>query len=170
MTQSPSRQALLDAFVALTPALRAYARARLGDPSEVDDVVQEVASRILSSQLPEKIENKSAFLFSVTSNLLKDHYRRRSRRRHEQELSIYDIEIADDRASPEDVLEARARLARLAAGLAGLPADARAVFQLHRLDGLTLQETSERAGLSVARVRKLLERAIAQLARRVWSD
>jgi len=170
MTISPSRQILLNAFTALKPALHAYARARVSDAADADDILQEVAARILGGQLPEKIENNSAFLFSMASNLLKDLYRRRSRRESGKELPIYDLDIADEKATPEETLEARARLARLSAALAGLPEDARRVFQLHRIDGLTLRETSERSGLSVARVRKLLERSIAQLARRVWSD
>jgi RNA polymerase sigma factor (sigma-70 family) len=56
------------------------------------------------------------------------------------------------------------------AALNTLPGREREVFVLHRVEGQTLLQVTERTGLSLAQVRKLVEQAMARLARKVWKD
>ena len=167
---SDIRQELLDRLTSLKPALRAYIRPRVRNEADLEDILQTVAIRVLSGNLPEKIANKGAFLFSVASNLLRDQYRRDAVRHVEGHLPIYDLELADDAIGPEQSLDGRQRLERLEDAVNGLDPETRSVMLLHRFEGLTLQETSERTGLTTARVRKLLARGLAVMSRRVWSD
>ena len=161
------RKDLLDALEALRPALRAFARARVSEAALAEDVLQDVAIRILSAELPEKIENKSAYLFSVTSNLLRDLRRRAVRQNTENHLPIYDLELADPAPSPEHALGDRMDLEQAHRAIRALPEEMRRVFMLYRFENLTLEETAARANLTVPRVRKLLAKAIALIARRV---
>ena len=54
--------------------------------------------------------------------------------------------------------------------LDALPGKEREVFVLHRMEGRTLLQVGEQTGLSMFQVRKLVERAMTRLARKVWKD
>ena len=83
---------------------------------------------------------------------------------NEQEYSLSD-RLADHRPSPEDECqkaELEARLRELAAQLS--PALRRS-FQLHELQGLSIQETADILGVSEGTVKAQLSRARAKLTR-----
>lgn len=169
-TDEAQRRELMAVMRSLEPALRAFLRTRLPDGLDPDDVLQDLAVRVISARLPEKIENRSAFLFSAASNLLTDLYRQRGSRKSEHHVPIYDLDLKDPSAGPEELWDSRLRLDRAQRAVLQLPDDQRRIFELYRGEGLTLQQTADETGLTVPRVRKLLATAIATLARRVWSD
>src|SRR5262249_41167236 len=116
------------------------------------------------------VDNKSAFLFSIASNLMKDRERRRLVRRQGEHVTLDDMEIADPAALQDQVVEGRQRMQRFLAALDTLPGREREVFVLHKVEGQTLLQVAEKTGLSFAQVRKLVEQAMARLSRKVWKD
>lgn len=161
---------LFEAFRALEPALRRFVASRIRQDADVDDILQGVAARVAARDRDVPVENKTAFLFSIASNLLKDRGRRRLVRRQGEHVALDDVELADPAALQDDVLDGRQRLRRFLAALEGLPGKEREVFVLHRMEGRTLLQVGEQTGLTLAQVRKLVERAMARLARKVWKD
>ena len=161
---------LFEAFRALEPALRRFVAARLRHDTDVDDILQTIAARIVARDPDDEVENKTAFLFSVASNLMRDRNRRRLAQRQGEHVTLDDVEIADPAALQDDVVDGRQRLQRFLAALKTLPLREREVFVLHRMEGRTLLQVADRTGLSLAQVRKLVERAMARLARKVWKD
>lgn len=160
---------LMSAFLELRPALRAYIVKRVRTPQDAEDLLQDMASKVLTAP-DNSIANQQAYLFSVASNLLKDWRRRHVLRDGVEQIAIYDFDFADDAALPSTVLDGRQRLGRLQRGLRRLPPDMRQAFVLNRIQGLTLAATAEETDLSVARVRKLVERALTRLSIYVWRD
>ncbi len=161
---------LFEAFQALRPALTRFLSARGVDPSDLEDVLQDMAIRIVSPPDDQAIRNNTAFLFSMAANLVRDR-RRRARTHHDdRHLCVEDVELHDPSAFVDDLVDSRIRLRRLDVALGKLPADQRRVFVLSRVKGHTLSMVAEETGLSISRTRKLLERSMAQLARKVWED
>ena len=159
---------LFEAFRALEPALRRFVAARARQ--DVDDILQGVAARVIGRDRNVPVENKTAFLFSIASNLLRDRGRRGRARRQGEHVGLDEVELVDPEALQDDVLDGRQRLRRFWAALDAVPVKEREVFVLHRMEGRTLLQVGEQTGLSLAQVRKLVERAMARLARKVWKD
>lgn len=162
--------ALFVAFRVLEPALRRFIAKRLRNSADVDDILQEVAARVAGRENRIPIENKTAFLFSIASNLIRDRDRRDLVRHQNDHVALDDLEIADPAALQDQVADSRQRMRRFMAALQALPRQEREVFVRHRVEGQTLQEVAAHAGLSLAQVRKLVEHASARLARKVWKD
>ncbi|HEV7690145.1 MAG TPA: sigma-70 family RNA polymerase sigma factor [Hyphomonadaceae bacterium] len=161
---------LFQTFRVLTPALRRFIANRVRNDADVDDILQDIAARLAARDPEAPVDNKSAFLFSIASNLMKDRDRRRLVRRQGEHVTLDDLEIADPQALQDQVLEGRQRMQLFLAALNTLPAREREVFVAHRMEGQTLLQAAESTGLTLAQVRKLVEQAMARLARKVWKD
>ena len=73
--------------------------------------------------------------------------------------------IVDDKPGPAAVLEASEMLRVYEAALAKLKPKTRAIFLLHRREGLTYAQIAVEAGLSVSGVEKQMMKAIAHIDR-----
>ena len=104
------------------------------------------------------VENPAAFLVRAAMNIRVDNYR------HEQLSGGIAADLTHEnygRAPLQDeVMEARARLARVRKGLEQLSPRTREVFLLHRLDNLKYREIAERLGISQSAVEKHIAKAI----------
>lgn len=117
----------------------------------------------------EAIENPSAYLYRLASNLLVDRARSRRRaaardadwRRHSH-MSLNGADIADT-PDAEAAVCARLRLERLTEALSMLPPRTRRVFWLHKFEGLTHAETARRLGISKSAVEKHISQALKRL-------
>ena len=138
--------------------------------ADVEDILQDIATRIAARDRGAPVANNSAYLFSVASNLVKDRERRRLVRRQGQHVALEDMDIADPAALQDQIVEGRQRMQRFLAALNTLPAREREIFVAHKVEGETLLQVAETTGLSLAQVRKLVEQAMARLMRKVWKD
>jgi RNA polymerase sigma-70 factor (ECF subfamily) len=135
----------------------------LGNDAEVDDVVQEAfldAYRLLP-----RLENPQAFASWVASIVVGIVGKRLRRRKLLERLGLrrhapVDLEGFLSTACPGDVAS---ELASVYRALRRLSAEAQIVLILHRVEGLTLQETAERIRLSLATVKRRLAEADAHL-------
>ena len=73
-------------------------------------------------------------------------------------------------ARPTPTLRRDAQHAMYQRALKTLPGKEREVFVLHRMEGRTLLHVAESTGLTLAQVRKLIDRATVRLTRKVWKD
>src|SRR5262249_18133252 len=125
---------LFDAFRTLAPALRRYIASRVRNDADVEDVMQDVAARIVARDQKVPIDNKTAFLFSIASNLMRDRDRRRLVRRQGEHVALDDVEIADPAALQDQIVDGRQRLQLFLAALNTLPGREREVFVLHKVE------------------------------------
>lgn len=146
------------------PMLRLWLKSRELQGLEVEDIVQETYTRILSLPSFDHITSPRTYAFSVASSVMMDHMRR-SKIVSISAIADLDVlgEMSDD-PSPERTVTARDELKRLARDLAALPARVAEVFRLRRIEGLSQRETAKRLGLSESTVEKHMARGTVLMA------
>ena len=143
------------------PALRRYFQKRVGH-AEAEDLVQDVfvAMQVRGSlDEPEKVDR---YLFRVAAHILA----RRSQRQGwnwSGHAELGDIDAPPDELSPERILIANERLARLMEALNALPPRMAEAFVLHRFDEMTYAEIARRMGVSVRTVEHFVSRAMRRI-------
>ena len=130
----------------------------LGNPQDVQDVLQEVMLKVLQ-KMPEfhDSEHEKAWLLRVTINLCKDMLRFRFRHQYIQ-IDELEIEAADtdDRELLQEILQ--------------LPSSWRIVLILHYVEGYSLREIADILSVSENAVKKRMQRAKAGLKKKLQSD
>jgi len=138
--------------------LRNFIRRRVPDPADAEDIVQEVFSELVeANRLLMPIEHVTGWLFRVARNRITDLFRRTkpetfSDREVQGEdddvLRIEDL-LPSPEAGPEALYARRVLLQELEAALAELPAEQRAVFIAHELEGRSFKELAAESGVNV---------------------
>jgi RNA polymerase sigma factor (sigma-70 family) len=142
-----------------------FTRAKTGDASLAEDLVQETCLRAAHGTTAD-IRNLRAFLFRVAGNLVSDHFRRlrRTRERFSQQEAP---DVAEDRQSAEEQLIARQRLQILQEAIDELPPRARECFILRRFDNLSHAEIAEHMKITRSAVEKHLAAATLHCTKRI---
>lgn len=146
--------------------LRALAYRLLGSAEHMDDALQEAYLRAYRSlDLLRSARSPGAWLRRVTYNVCLDELRRRSRRHL---LPLDDAPEPWVPAAP--VAERTSDRARLAAALAALPPDQRAVVLMVDAEGFDHPDAAEVLGVPVGTVKSRLSRARAALRRELSEE
>lgn len=149
--------------------LIAYFRRRVPSATEAEDLTQDAFERVLISLKRGPILNAEALVFRIAVNLLRDRARRERRHTVEETLAPETIaELADELAmglSAERVVLGEHSLAEVLNGLDRLGERTRAMFYLHRIDGLRIHEIAELYGISPSAVEKHVTKALLHLTR-----
>lgn len=142
---------------------------RTSSPVEAEDIVQEIYLKIVDLGCA-SIDNPSAYLYRLGSNLMIDRARARSRSASREGAYIKSVHPSDapeavaDTPSPEEAWEARARLARVLEAVQTLPPKRKQVFIMHKIDGLSYGEIATVLGISKSAVEKHMSAALQRLA------
>jgi RNA polymerase sigma factor (sigma-70 family) len=138
--------------------LRNFIRRRVPDPSDAEDLVQEVFYELVeANRLLMPIEHVTGWLFRVARNRITDLFRKKkpvpfSDAAVEDEagelLRIEDLLPSPD-AGPEALYFRNVLLDELEFALAELPDEQREVFVAHELEGRSFKELSAETGVSV---------------------
>lgn len=147
-----------------TPLLRAVARRTLGSGNEVDDVVQDtfITAWERLDSLADGTKVKS-WLTRIASHRSID--RIRARRNHDD---VDDVEpAADERTTPERIMEAKSREHAADLALHELPEPQRRCWMLKEVVGLSYDEIAAELDLPVSTVRGLLSRARKNMIRQM---
>lgn len=133
------------------------------DTGAAEDLAQEAGTRLIVAMRRETILNPRAYLFHVAANLARDHLRR-------QIVVNADLDARSDRApvsGADHVALVHEQLALVESALSELPARAREVLRLARIEGLSQKEIAARLGIARKTVENHLTRALALLATRL---
>jgi RNA polymerase sigma-70 factor (ECF subfamily) len=143
--------------------LRRFVRSRV-DPVWVDDVVGGIMLRLVEHRdALERAANPIAYVLTVATNAVTDHYRRRAVERKAlaeagREEALDADEIGGGDATPE------AEIAGCFVGfIQALPETYRSALTLTEIDGLTQREAAARLGLSHSGVKSRVQRGRAML-------
>ncbi len=138
--------------------LRSFIRRRVPDPSEAEDVLQDVFSTLVeANRLLMPIEHVTGWLFRVARNRITDFFRKKRPERFsdaaiEDEdgnlLQVEDLLPSPD-AGPEAAYVRQVLLEELAEALAELPAEQREVFIAHEMEGKSFKEIAAATGTNV---------------------
>jgi RNA polymerase sigma factor (sigma-70 family) len=140
------------------PRLRNFIRRRVPDPSEVEDIVQDVFYRLVeANRLLMPIEHVTGWLFSVARNRITDLFRKKKPESFSQQpienaegelLQIEDLLPSPD-AGPDAAYLRSLLLEELELALDELPQEQREVFVAHEMEGRSFREMAEESGVSI---------------------
>jgi len=130
-------------------------RRRLDPSDEAADLAHDTLLRVLrKSDEVSGLRQPRAYLTTIARGLLNDHWRRRSLERAWLEaVAALPEEMG---ASPESLLAVQQALQQLDRLLAGLAPQAREVFVLSQLEGLSYAQIAARTGLSDRTVKRYM--------------
>ena len=138
--------------------LRNFIRRRVPDPSDAEDIVQEVFYELVeANRLLMPIEHVTGWLFRVARNRITDLFRKKKPETFSdaavvdedgEVLQIEDLLPSPD-AGPEALYFRNVLLEELEFALDELPDEQREVFVAHELEGRSFKEMAAETGVSV---------------------
>ena len=153
-------------FRSQSPQLLRFLLRRTRRHEDATDMLQEIFLRLIRLvSLEDLPASPEAYLQQIANNLLRDRSRRQITRSEAMHEPLDEQVIVDDKPGPAAVLEASEMLRVYEAALAKLKPKTRAIFLLHRREGLTYAQIAVEAGLSVSGVEKQMMKAIAHIDR-----
>jgi RNA polymerase sigma factor (sigma-70 family) len=147
-------------------ALRAFFYQRVRRRPDAAELAQEVYVRMLRISDIDAIRNPEAYLYTVASNLAKEH-----RVLEQRGANTIDVEDAAELlAAPTLVsgeIDTERRIKRLREVLRQLPPKCQAAVALHYWHGMSYQEVAPQLGVSTHMVKKYLSQALTHCRRRM---
>jgi RNA polymerase sigma factor (sigma-70 family) len=158
--------------------LRNFIRRRVPDPSDAEDIVQEVFYELVAAnRLLMPIEHVTGWLFRVARNRITDLFRKKKPEPFSDSavegedgelLRIEDLLPSPD-AGPEALYFRNVLLDELELALEELPDEQREVFVAHELEGRSFKELSAASGVSVNTLLSRKRYAVLHLRERLQS-
>ena len=142
-------------------ALQAFFYRRIRTKSDAPDLAQEVYVRMLRVSDTDAIRNPEAYLYTVASNLVKEHAV--LGRRQASPVDIDDASVQErlgELPTFDRELDTNQRVVRLRTVLAQLSPKCRAAVVLRYRHELSYQEIADRLGVSSNMVKKYLAQAL----------
>ena len=138
--------------------LRNFIRRQVPDPSDAEDIVQEVFFELVeANRLLMPIEHVTGWLFRVARNRITDLFRKKKPEsfsevaveREDGELLRVEDLLPSPEAGPEAVYFRNLLLDELEHALGELPAEQREVFVAHEIEGRSFKDLSAESGVNV---------------------
>jgi RNA polymerase sigma factor (sigma-70 family) len=158
--------------------LRNFIRRRVPDPSDAEDIVQEVFYELVeANRLLMPIEHVTSWLFRVARNRITDLFRKKKpvtfsdaalEYQDGEVLQIEDLLPSPD-AGPEALYFRHVLLDELEHAIDELPEEQRAVFVAHELEGRSFKEMAAETGVSVNTLLSRKRYAVLHLRERLQS-
>ena len=145
-------------------ALSKYFGRRGCNHADIDDLIQNVFTRLAGRRATTHIENPEAYLMTTASSVWKDYSRKRNRHGYNAHVEYDDEQHSVEGFGPDRVLEGREAVKRLVAALMELPPRTRQVYVLCRVDGMKRKDVARRIGISVSAIEKHLMKATTHIS------
>lgn len=149
----------------------------VGNAEDAYDMSQEAFIKAYNSLAFFRGESRfSVWLYRLTTNVCLDFLRSQGRKQHgsltymSDEDDDKELEIPDDRFSPETLVEKKELREAVNRGLLSLPKEYRAILLLREIDGLSYEEIAEALSLEEGTVKSRIFRARKRLCAILTSD
>src|SRR5436305_1539655 len=138
--------------------LRNFIRRRVADPSDVEDILQDVFYRLVeANRLLMPIEHVTGWLFRVARNRITDLFRKKQPENFSDlaavdeggDLADFEDLLPSADAGPEAAYVRSMLLEELEQALEELPQEQREVFEAHEFEGRSFKELAAETGVSV---------------------
>lgn len=137
--------------------LNGWLRRKLGCPDSAADLAQDTFMRVLTARDPQPVLEPRAFLTTIAKRVLFNHYRRQDlERAYLDALAQLPEQVAPSEEERAIILQTLMELDQL---LDGLPRAVKQAFLLAQVDGLTYNEIARELGISLATVKRHLNKA-----------
>lgn len=140
--------------------LRGYLYHRLGELSEVEDIVQESFKRIIEMREREAIEAPKRLLFTIAKNLLMDFFRKRSVAKTSFVGEIESYFVLPEEECPFDAACRNEELEALRQAIETLPPKCRTILLLRRIENLSYKAIARKLNISESTVETQLSRGL----------
>jgi len=177
MTREQDRQ-ISEAVEQQRSRLRGFISRRVADPSDVEDILQEVFFELVEAyRLMKPIEMVGAWLFQVARNRIIDGFRKKKplplenlnvESEEGEMLSIEEFLPSPD-AGPEAAYTRTVLIEELEAALDELPDEQRSVFIGHEIEGRSFKELAIETGVSINTLLSRKRYAVLHLRQRLQS-
>jgi len=148
-----------------------------GNPSDAEDLAQEAFIKAYNNLASFKGESGfSQWLYRLASNVCIDHLRREKRRdigslTYVDDLGVaLEIELPDERFTPEGSLERRQTQESIQRGLDTLSIEHRRILIMREIEGLSYEEIGIHLDLSPGTVKSRISRARQSLSKFLLTD
>ena len=158
--------------------LRRFISRRVADPSDVEDILQEVFFELVEAyRLMKPVEAAGAWLFRVARNRIIDRFRKKkpepladlSAESDEGDLLSIEEFLPSPDAGPEAAYVRTVLMEELEAALDELPEEQRRVFIQHEIEGRSFKELAAESGLSLNTLLSRKRYAVLHLRQRLQS-
>ncbi len=158
--------------------LRNFIRRRVPDPSDAEDIVQEVFYELVeANRLLMPIEHVTGWLFRVARNRITDLFRKKRPETfsdatiegEEGETLRFEDLLPSPDAGPEALFVRNALVEELEDALDELPKEQREVFIAHEFEGLSFQEMAAETGVNLNTLLARKRYAVLHLRERLRS-
>lgn len=166
-------QRISDAIAREQPRLRNFIRARVADPGDAEDILQDVFYELVAAyRLMQPVEQVGAWLFRVARNRIIDLFRKKAIRndaaKDGEALLLEDLLPSPD-AGPEALFARSVLMDELDAALDELPEEQREVFVAHEIEGRSFKELAAETGVGVNTLLSRKHYAVLHLRKRLQS-
>src|SRR5436309_2727970 len=177
MTLEQDRQ-ISEAVEQQRPRLRSFISRRVADPSDVEDILQEVFFELVEAyRLMKPVKTASAWLFRVARNRIIDQFRKKKPvlladlnvESEEGEMLALEEFLPSSDAGPEAAYARAVLIEELENALEELPEQQRRVFIEHEIEGRTFKELAAETGVSVNTLLSRKRYAVLYLRQRLQS-
>ena len=167
ITNKKSKQretAVSKAYLAHQTALRSFVSKMVSSPADVDDVTQEAFLRAFNAEKAKEIEQPKSFLFTIARNIVLSNITRKSSKLtdHVADFDLLGGFTEDDVVFGETLAQETFGLYCRAVG--SLPPQARQVFLLRKVYGLSHKGIGQRLSIAVSTVEKHLAKGVKACA------
>jgi RNA polymerase sigma factor (sigma-70 family) len=158
--------------------LRNFIRRRVPDPLDADDILQDVFYELVeANRLLMPIEHVTGWLFRVARNRITDLFRKkkpepfadRALEDDEGQMLAFEDMLPSSDAGPDALYVRGLLLDELELALDELPAEQRAIFVAHEIEGRSFKELSAESGVSVNTLLSRKRYAVLHLRHRLQS-
>ncbi|MET0307215.1 MAG: sigma-70 family RNA polymerase sigma factor [Sphingomonas sp.] len=146
------------------PALMAFFLRRVRNPSEAEDLTQEVFVRMLKSA---ETAPPDVYVFQIAQNLLVDRARKNGVRERYRKGVAVEADRDFDVLDPHRLAEGREQLSAFVQALEELPERTRAIFILFRVENMSQEAIGATYGISASAVKQHVAKAMALLAKKM---
>jgi RNA polymerase sigma factor (sigma-70 family) len=177
MTHEQDRQ-ISEAVEQQRSRLRGFISRRVADPSDVEDILQEVFFELVEAyRLMKPVETAGAWLFRVARNRIIDRFRKKrpepladlNVESEEGEMLSLEEFLPSSDAGPEAAYARAVLMEELENALEELPEQQRRVFIEHEIEGRSFKELAAETGVSVNTLLSRKRYAVLHLRERLQS-
>jgi len=148
--------------------LRRFLRTRVRNAEDIPDIIQEVFLRLLRVPNVETIRTPEAYIFTIAYHVAQQHALRSTVSASYVELGeVLSEVLAATESDPALEASAQQCIEELDDALNELSPKVQYTFLSYRRDGLSMDEISERLGISKAMAKKYLVKALTHFRKRL---
>jgi RNA polymerase sigma factor (sigma-70 family) len=166
-------QRISDAIAREQPRLRNFIRARVADPGDAEDILQDVFYELVAAyRLMQPVEQVGAWLFRVARNRIIDLFRKKAIRNDaakDTEALLLEELLPSPDAGPEALFARSVLMDELDAALDELPEEQREVFVAHEIEGRSFKQLAAETGVGVNTLLSRKHYAVLHLRKRLQS-